>query len=281
ERPSVRCARGRLREVAAVGQRCGRGPLADRLRQWLADGHGRSAGFAASLRPRPPGHTAAQSPRVRAFGATRAILAAEGWFTEWHEGQPASVGTANHCGVRPRASPTQHGPTCFELEIPMTLPGPDVPHRWQGRTLVDHHGEPLGSIEIIYLDKATEQPEWALLEAGTAGPARTFVLLVSASEEGDTIRVPFDKALAGGRPALPAEGQLPEDGEGELYRHYGVPYSRADSPTGLPAGEPEPDAEPALSADEPAPAQETVSASIPEVTAARAEVTTEAPPPHH
>ena len=90
----------------------------------------------------------------------------------------------------------------------MTLPGPDVTHRWQGRTLVDHHGEPLGNIEIIYLDKATEQPEWALLEAGTAGPAPTFVPLVSASEEGDTIRVPFPKALVGGAPSVPADQEL-------------------------------------------------------------------------
>jgi hypothetical protein len=161
----------------------------------------------------------------------------------------------------------------------MTLPGPDVTHRWQGRTLVDHHGEPLGSIEAIYLDKATEQPEWALLEASTAGPARTFVPLVSAGEEGDSVRVPFAKALVEGAPAMAADRELSEDQEQELYRHYGVPYSRADSPSGLPAGEPEPDAEPALSADEPAPAEEPVSASIPEVTAARSEVTTEEPTP--
>ena len=41
----------------------------------------------------------------------------------------------------------------------MTLPGPDVTHRWQGRTLVDHNGQPLGSIEAICLDKVTNQPE--------------------------------------------------------------------------------------------------------------------------
>jgi hypothetical protein len=165
------------------------------------------------------------------------------------------------------------------LEIIVTLPGPEATHRWQGRTLVDHHGEPLGSIEVIYLDKATEQPEWALLEASTAGPARTFVPLVSAGEEGDSVRVPFAKALVEGAPAMAADRELSEDQEQELYRHYGVPYSRADSPSGLPAGEPEPDAEPALSADEPAPAEEPVSASIPEVTAARSEVTTEEPTP--
>jgi hypothetical protein len=41
----------------------------------------------------------------------------------------------------------------------MTLPGPEATHRWQGRTLVDHHGQPLGSIEVIYLDQITNQPE--------------------------------------------------------------------------------------------------------------------------
>jgi hypothetical protein len=141
-----------------------------------------------------------------------------------------------------------------------------VTHRWQGRTLVDHNGEPLGTIEIIYLDKVTNQPEWALLEAAATGPARTFIPLVSASEEGDTIRVPFDKALIEGAPAMPADQELSEDQEGELYRHYGVPYSRADSPSGLPAGDPEP-AEPALAAGEVQPAEEPVSASTPEVAA--------------
>jgi hypothetical protein len=37
----------------------------------------------------------------------------------------------------------------------MTLSGPGITHRWQGRTLVDHNGQPLGSIEVIYLDKVT------------------------------------------------------------------------------------------------------------------------------
>jgi hypothetical protein len=118
------------------------------------------------------------------------------------------------------------------------LPGPETTHRWQGRTLVDRNGEPVGSIEIIYRDKASGQPEWALLAAG-AGPAPTFVPLVSASEEGDTVRVPFAKTLVERAPSVPAGRELSEDQEEGLYRHYGVPYSRAESPSGLPAGEPE------------------------------------------
>ena len=118
----------------------------------------------------------------------------------------------------------------------MTLPGPEATDRWRGRTLVDHHGEPLGSIEMLYLDMVTNQPEWAILEAGATGPAPTFVPLVSAGEEGDTVRVPFAKALVEGAPSMAADRELSEEQERELYRHYGVPYSRADSPSGLPGG---------------------------------------------
>ena len=101
----------------------------------------------------------------------------------------------------------------------MTLPGPEATHRWQGRTLVDHNGEPLGSIEVIYLDKITNQPEWALLEADATGPTRTFVPLVNAGEEGDTIRVRFAKTLVDGAPGMAADRELSEDQEQELYRH--------------------------------------------------------------
>jgi hypothetical protein len=76
---------------------------------------------------------------------------------------------------------------------------------------------------------------------------------------------------------MPADQELSEDQEGELYRHYGVPYSRADSPSGLPAGDPEP-AEPALAAGGPQPAEEPVSASTPEVAAGKPRVPAEGPP---
>jgi len=158
----------------------------------------------------------------------------------------------------------------------MTLPGPDVTHRWQGCTLVDHRGEPLGNIKAIYLDKVTSQPEWVLLEVGANGPDRTFIPLVSAGEEGDTVRVLFAKTLVEGAPAMAADRELSEEQERELYRHYGVPYSRADSPSGLPAGKPKP-AEPALAAGQPQPAEEAMSTSTPDVAAGRPEVPADEP----
>ena len=123
----------------------------------------------------------------------------------------------------------------MKLEGGMTLPGPEATHRWQGRTLVDRNGEPVGSIERIYRDKATSQPEWALLAPSAAAAEPTFVPLTRATEEGDTIRTPFEKALIQRAPSVPAGPEISEDQEEELYRHYGVPYSRVESPSGLPA----------------------------------------------
>ena len=243
------------------------------MERWLSSGR-----YRAATMPRRWAHRPSTTSRFTnvgqpphggpAIGAPVATLGFAGRFTGWLDGQPASVGEPpNHCGVRSRARLPSVWPSRSELEITVTLPEPEATDRWRGRTLVDHHGEPLGSIEIIYLDKVTNQPEWALLEAGATGPAPTFVPLVSANEEGDTVRVPFAKTLVEGAPSMPADRELSEEQEGELYRHYGVPYSRADSPSGLPAGEPEP-AEPALAAGGPQPAEEPVSASTPDMAAA-------------
>ena len=126
----------------------------------------------------------------------------------------------------------------------MTLPGPETTHGWRGRTLVDRNGERVGSIENIYLDQATGQPEWALLSS-RALRAPTFVPLISAIDEGDTVRTPFEKTLVEGAPSVPAGRDISEDQEEELYRHYGIPYSRVESPSGLPANQAEPSGRPA------------------------------------
>jgi hypothetical protein len=75
---------------------------------------------------------------------------------------------------------------------------------------------------------------------------------------------------------MAADRELSEEQERELYRHYGVPYSRADSPSGLPAGEPEP-AEPALAAGESQPAEEPMSVSTSDVAAGKPQVPAEEP----
>jgi uncharacterized protein (TIGR02271 family) len=48
--------------------------------------------------------------------------------------------------------------------------------------------------------------------------------------------VPYDKDQVKNAPSMEADGQLSQDEEAELYRHYGLDYSEHRSDSGLPAG---------------------------------------------
>src|SRR5918995_907549 len=65
---------------------------------------------------------------------------------------------------------------------------------FRGQNLVDADGDKVGSIEEIYLDAETNAPEWALVNTGLFGTKSTFVPLREATDDGGTLRVPYDKA---------------------------------------------------------------------------------------
>ena len=94
--------------------------------------------------------------------------------------------------------------------------------QFRGEDLCDRDGDKLGSIEEIYLDAETNEPEWALVNTGLFGTKRTFVPLVQAFESDGLLTVPFDKQTVKDAPDVEATGQLTKDEEADLYRHYGV-----------------------------------------------------------
>jgi uncharacterized protein (TIGR02271 family) len=107
---------------------------------------------------------------------------------------------------------------------------------WRGQDLYGSGGEKLGKIEEIYLDAETNQPEWALVNTGLFGTKSTFVPLQQATQDGGQLRVPHDKATVKDAPNMDADGQLSQQEEATLYRHYGLDYGEARSDTGLPEG---------------------------------------------
>ena len=54
-------------------------------------------------------------------------------------------------------------------------PSIDTAQSWQGRTMVDPSGDKLGTIDAIYLDDETGQPEWALVYTGLFTAKTAFV----------------------------------------------------------------------------------------------------------
>jgi uncharacterized protein (TIGR02271 family) len=116
-------------------------------------------------------------------------------------------------------------------------PSIETVQAWQGRTMVDPAGDKLGTIDAIYLDDETGQPEWATVTSGLFTAKTAFVPLAQAQATGDSVQVPYDKAQVKDAPTLAADGNLSQDEEVELYRHYGLQYSEHRSDSGLPAGE--------------------------------------------
>ena len=119
----------------------------------------------------------------------------------------------------------------------MPTPSIEAVQAWQGRTMIDRDGDKIGTITDIYLDAETDRPEWAVVNTGLFGTRQTFVPLAQATEEGDQVRVPYEKAQVKDAPNVEADGQLSEDEEAALYRHYGLDYDTVTVDSGLPAQE--------------------------------------------
>jgi len=116
------------------------------------------------------------------------------------------------------------------------MPDIDTAQNWQGRTMVDPAGAKVGTIDAIYLDDDTGQPEWATVTTGLFGTKTTFVPLAQAQSAGDSVQVPYHKDQVTDAPNMDADGQLSQDEEAELYRHYGLDYTQNRSNSGLPTG---------------------------------------------
>ena len=111
------------------------------------------------------------------------------------------------------------------------MPDINTVRAWEGRTLVDRDGTPVGSINAIYLDDRTGQPEWALVNTGLFGTRSTFVPLAQASQRDGEVQVPFEKQLVKDAPRIDSDQHLSEDEEQELWRHYGLDYGSGYSDT--------------------------------------------------
>ena len=106
----------------------------------------------------------------------------------------------------------------------------------RGQDLYDRSGDKIGTIEEIYLDAQSGEPEWALVNTGLFGTKSTFVPLQEAAEDEGALRVPYEKAQVKDAPQMDADGELSQDDESALYGHYGLEYGESRSDSGLPEG---------------------------------------------
>ena len=113
----------------------------------------------------------------------------------------------------------------------------DTIRSWRGKTMVDRDGDRIGTIEDIYADDQTGQPEWALVNTGLFGTKSTFVPLAQAAERDGDVQVPYQKQLVKDARGIEANQHLSEAEEQQLWRHYGLDYGADYQTAGRAAAE--------------------------------------------
>jgi uncharacterized protein (TIGR02271 family) len=91
-----------------------------------------------------------------------------------------------------------------------------------GHKLVDDTGGKIGTIDQVFLDDQTREPEWVSVNTGVFGGRDTFVPLTEARSSGEDFQVPYDKAMVKEAPALEVDSHLSVADEERLYQYYGV-----------------------------------------------------------
>src|SRR5215207_1738693 len=120
----------------------------------------------------------------------------------------------------------------------MEFPDRDMAMAWVGRTLIDRDGAEIGACTAVFADDATALTEWVCAEvAGTA----VFIPAVGAAESEGQVRVAVRKEDVAVAPPVGGSEHISAEEEAALYKHYGIPHSKSDSPSLLPTPDAQPD----------------------------------------
>lgn len=90
-----------------------------------------------------------------------------------------------------------------------------------GHKAVDRNGDKIGTVDEVYLDDATGDPEWAAVRTGIFG-RDAFVPLATSQFIGEELRVPYEKSQVKESPDFGAGQHLSPAQELQLYRYYGL-----------------------------------------------------------
>ena len=107
----------------------------------------------------------------------------------------------------------------------------------RGAAVYSSDGERIGTVEELFMDEETRQPEWIGIGTGFFGTKRVLVPVTGASTESDGLTVPYSKQQVKDAPDIDAD-EISQETEAELYAYYGLENSEQRSDTGLAEGAP-------------------------------------------
>ena len=124
----------------------------------------------------------------------------------------------------------------------MSAPDIDTALGWRGRTVRDRHGEELGKLGELYLDSESNRPAWGSVKRGLIRTTETIDPLGGAEEDGNDLRLPYERALFEQAPDVDPDVELNEEQERLLHEHYGrdwAPPSEEETDTAMTRSEEE------------------------------------------
>jgi uncharacterized protein (TIGR02271 family) len=118
------------------------------------------------------------------------------------------------------------------MQQPMTM---DQLSAMRGAPVYDSDGDKIGTVEEIFYDEQTNEPEWIGIGTGFFGTKRVLVPTAGASSTDDGVTVRYSKDQVKDAPDIDSD-EISQETEQELYSYYGLQYSERRSDTGLPEG---------------------------------------------
>ena len=104
------------------------------------------------------------------------------------------------------------------------------PSSWQDAKVYDSHGDRIGRVDGLFVDKESQQPEWLVVDTGLTG-GEVLVPITGLEEVDEGVQLPFSEEQVKNSPSPGDVELLTADQERELYNYYGIPYSTDVSST--------------------------------------------------
>jgi uncharacterized protein (TIGR02271 family) len=106
--------------------------------------------------------------------------------------------------------------------------------RWQGFSVHDTHGAPVGSVDDVYVNANSQRPSWIVVRGRSVTNRDHLVPVAGMVVSDNSLELPFTVEQVDAAPGPDADGTLSAEQEQRLYEHYGIEEPEQGRPAPAP-----------------------------------------------
>jgi len=108
-----------------------------------------------------------------------------------------------------------------------------APDQLFGNEVMTQDGKKLGSVDNVWVDDSTNQPEFIGVKTGFFMGHTHIIPLADANTSDGAVTVPYDQDMVKNAPHFAGDQELSPSDEDNIYQYYNLDRSTNQSPTGL------------------------------------------------